>query len=236
MTTGEGCLGFIFIVLIIWVILYNNSIERDKKKYADSQRKLALEHLERILNDVRKVHRHILSEVITDEQINALKARSIKSLPRPHAYHQAIDNANTPDFQKAFRQALAKRIEAHRAPTLGNDANALPVKLTQHFRDRHVYIIGMEEELLPHRASIEEDNIEEERRLCYVGITRAMQTLALTHCTKRKQYGEMIDCTPSRFLDEFPYDDLVWEGEEKDEVLNQQRGQETLAGLKNLFD
>jgi len=100
----------------------------------------------------------------------------------------------------------------------------------------HVYIIGMEEELLPHRSSIEEDNIEEERRLCYVGITRAKKTLAMTHCSKRKQYGEMIDCSPSRFLDEMPYDDLLWEGEEKNVELNQERGQQTLSGLKNLFD
>jgi ATP-dependent DNA helicase Rep len=100
----------------------------------------------------------------------------------------------------------------------------------------HVYMIGMEEELLPHRSSIEEDNIEEERRLCYVGITRAKQTLALTYCGKRKQYGEMIDCAPSRFLDELPFEDLVWEGEEKDEALNQERGKETLSGLMNLFD
>ncbi|MDG1772160.1 MAG: DNA helicase Rep [Oceanicoccus sp.] len=100
----------------------------------------------------------------------------------------------------------------------------------------HVYVIGVEEEILPHRVSIEEDNIEEERRLCYVGITRAKQTLALTYCGKRKQYGERIDCAPSRFLDELPYDDLVWEGEEKDEALNVQRGQDTLSGLKGLFD
>jgi len=100
----------------------------------------------------------------------------------------------------------------------------------------HVYIIGMEEELLPHRASIEEDNIEEERRLCYVGITRAKQTLALTYCGKRKQYGQMIDCAPSRFLDELPFEDLQWEGEEKDPDLNRERANETLAGLKNLFD
>ncbi len=102
----------------------------------------------------------------------------------------------------------------------------------------HVTIIGMEEELLPHRNSIEEDNIEEERRLCYVGITRAKQKLTLSHCAKRKQFGEMIDCAPSRFLDELPLEDIVWEGREgdADPVLNQQRGNETLSGLKNLFD
>lgn len=100
----------------------------------------------------------------------------------------------------------------------------------------HVYIIGMEEELLPHRNSIEDDNIEEERRLFYVGITRAQRTLALTFCGQRKQYGEMLDCAPSRFLDEMPFEDLAWEGEEKDIELNQSRGKETLSGLRDLFD
>ena len=102
----------------------------------------------------------------------------------------------------------------------------------------HVYIIGMEEEILPHRNSIEEDNIEEERRLCYVGITRAKQKLSLTYCAKRKQFGEMIDCAPSRFLDELPMEDISWEGREgeADPEQNQQRANETLSGLKNLFD
>ena len=57
----------------------------------------------------------------------------------------------------------------------------------------HVFIMGLEEELLPHRNSIEEDNIEEERRLMYVGITRAKRTLALTYAATRKQYGEKIE-------------------------------------------
>ncbi len=101
----------------------------------------------------------------------------------------------------------------------------------------HVFMIGMEEELLPHRNSIEEDNIEEERRLTYVGITRAQQNLVLTLAAKRKQFGQIIDTIPSRFLDELPADDLQWEGRgEQSEELNQQRGKDTIAGLKNLFD
>lgn len=75
-----------------------------------------------------------------------------------------------------------------------------------------VYIMGMEEEILPHRSSIEAETVEEERRLAYVGITRARQNLTLTLASKRKQYGEVIECTPSRFLDELPAEDLVWEG------------------------
>ena len=100
----------------------------------------------------------------------------------------------------------------------------------------HVYIIGMEEKLLPHRASIEEDNIEEERRLAYVGITRAQQTLSMTMALKRRQFGETIRCEPSRFIAELPQDDLQWQGGGQDtQEANEERGQETLAGLKDLF-
>ena len=100
----------------------------------------------------------------------------------------------------------------------------------------HVYIIGMEEKLLPHRVSIEEDNIEEERRLAYVGITRAQQTLSMTMALKRRQFGETIKCEPSRFIAELPQDDLQWQGGGQDsKEANEERGQETLAGLKGLF-
>jgi ATP-dependent DNA helicase Rep len=100
----------------------------------------------------------------------------------------------------------------------------------------HVTIIGMEERLLPHRASIEENTIEEERRLAYVGITRARSTLSMTMAAKRKQFGDTINCEPSRFIDELPQDDLQWQGGGTDtQEANEERGMETLAGLKNLF-
>lgn len=96
----------------------------------------------------------------------------------------------------------------------------------------HVFIMGMEEELLPHRNSIEEGNIEEERRLMYVGITRAQRTLALTYAASRKQYGEKIETIPSRFIDELPEDDLQFEGgEQQDKVRVQEKGNSTLSAL-----
>ncbi|MFC3608177.1 DNA helicase Rep [Stutzerimonas tarimensis] len=99
-----------------------------------------------------------------------------------------------------------------------------------------VYIMGMEEEILPHRSSIEADTIEEERRLAYVGITRARQRLAFTYAAKRKQYGEIIECMPSRFLDELPPDDLEWEGQEEAPVeVKAARGNDALAGIKALL-
>lgn len=100
----------------------------------------------------------------------------------------------------------------------------------------YVFIMGMEEEILPHRSSIEADTIEEERRLAYVGITRARQTLAFTYAAKRKQYGEIIDCTPSRFLDELPPDDLAWEGLDDAPVeVKAARGNNALADIRAML-
>ena len=101
----------------------------------------------------------------------------------------------------------------------------------------YVYLIGMEEELLPHRNSIESGDIEEERRLAYVGITRAKQELTLTLARQRKQYGEKIDCAPSRFIEEIPQDDLVYEGKgDVCETTNRARGRATLSGLRDMLD
>jgi DNA helicase-2/ATP-dependent DNA helicase PcrA len=69
---------------------------------------------------------------------------------------------------------------------------------------RGVFMIGMEEGIFPHSRSIEEQGIEEERRLCYVGMTRAMELLLLTHASTRTLYGRRDYNLPSRFLDELP--------------------------------
>ncbi|WP_037044261.1 DNA helicase Rep [Pseudomonas sp. BAY1663] len=100
----------------------------------------------------------------------------------------------------------------------------------------YVFILGMEEEILPHRSSIEADTIEEERRLAYVGITRARQNLAMTFAAKRKQYGEIIECLPSRFLDELPPEDLEWEGQEDAPVeVKAARGNDALAAMRAML-
>ncbi len=99
----------------------------------------------------------------------------------------------------------------------------------------HVYLIGMEEELLPHRNSIEEDTIEEERRLAYVGITRAKRTLTMTLARQRKQYGEIIDTSPSRFLDELPEGDVQWEGRDNETTkVDSNTAQARLRSLRSL--
>jgi ATP-dependent DNA helicase Rep len=101
----------------------------------------------------------------------------------------------------------------------------------------HVYMMGLEEDLLPHRNSIEAETVEEERRLMYVGITRARKTLTLTHALRRKSGGEVLPTTPSRFLEELPADDLEWEGRSSGRSVEQKKalGHAHLAGLKDLL-
>ena len=68
----------------------------------------------------------------------------------------------------------------------------------------HVFIVGMEEGTFPHARSLDEQNLEEERRLCYVGITRAMKSLTLSYAKLRSNWGEREYQMPSRFLSEIP--------------------------------
>ena len=101
----------------------------------------------------------------------------------------------------------------------------------------HVTIIGMEEEILPHRASIEEETIEEERRLAYVGITRAQRSLVFTMANTRKRYGEKVTCEESRFLRELPADDLIWTTEkvQVDPEERKERGKAHLSNIRGLL-
>ena len=78
----------------------------------------------------------------------------------------------------------------------------------------NVYIVGMEDGLLPHARSKVEGTLDEERRLFYVAVTRAMQTLTISHCGARKKYGSLMPCHPSPFLNELP-PELVEHADEK---------------------
>lgn len=102
----------------------------------------------------------------------------------------------------------------------------------------YVYLVGMEEGLLPHQSSIDEDNVDEERRLAYVGITRAQKELVFTLCRERRQYGELVRPEPSRFLLELPQDDLNWETERKvvSPQERMQKGQASIANIRAMME
>ena len=76
----------------------------------------------------------------------------------------------------------------------------------------HVYLVGVEEGILPHERSEAPEQIEEERRLMYVGITRAQRSLHISYCIKRKRGKEWSTCEPSRFIKELPEGDVIFAG------------------------
>ncbi len=146
----------------------------------------------------------------------------------------------TPDAslgELVARLTLLDTLERENEDDRGDQVSLMTLHAAKGLEFPYVYLVGMEEELLPHRTSIEEDNIEEERRLAYVGITRAQKNLTLSFAQKRKRYGEIADCTPSRFIDELPDDDLQWAGEgvKMDPEERQQRGQAHLANLREML-
>lgn len=101
----------------------------------------------------------------------------------------------------------------------------------------HVFLIGVEEGILPHQVSIDADQIEEERRLMYVGITRAQKSLNISWCKKRKRAGEIQMCEPSRFIAELPKDDLRHFGNpfNKDSETSRDFGKSKMANIRAML-
>ena len=98
----------------------------------------------------------------------------------------------------------------------------------------HVILAGCEEGLFPHADSVEEGNLDEERRLMYVGITRAKHSLTLTHCVKRRRQGGWQFPEPSRFIDEMPQADLKILGRKGGEpIVSHEEGK---ANLRSMLD
>jgi superfamily I DNA/RNA helicase len=94
----------------------------------------------------------------------------------------------------------------------------------------HVAIVGLEEGLLPHARSALEGALDEERRLFYVAITRARETLSLSHCAARKKHGRLMPCHPSRFLSELPPELLESGGSRK--PVSVETGRQWFAGMR----
>ncbi|API86919.1 UvrD-helicase domain-containing protein [Francisella uliginis] len=117
-----------------------------------------------------------------------------------------------------------------------NQVQIITMHASKGLEFRKVYIMGMEEGILPHQQSIEEESIEDERRLAYVAITRAKENLTITMTKHRKKFGEKQVSTPSRFIDELPETDLYWVGTEKEcAETRKENSKQSLSALKNMF-
>ncbi|AEF98584.1 DNA helicase Rep [Methylomonas methanica] len=148
---------------------------------------------------------------------------------------------NEQSGEKSLADVIAKImlldiLDRNQEQEAGDQVSLMTLHAAKGLEFPHVFLIGMEENLLPHQNSIETDNIEEERRLAYVGITRAQKTLTFSYCTHRKRYGEISESEPSRFLNELPEEDLEWANKKQlapEEI--KQRGKASLAQLREML-
>ena len=130
---------------------------------------------------------------------------------------------------EAFAESICAEALRKAPPQLARNAlEGLSMALRVERRDEAspvVFLVGMEEGLFPHRRSLNDDDaVEEERRLCYVGMTRAREQLYLTRARRRHAFGAQTENLPSRFLREIPLELLEvrrpggWAGEPEDEA------------------
>lgn len=178
-----------------------------------------------------------------------------ESSPSPRAAEMRMQNVSTifkwvsqmlegSDLEEAMtlpevviRLTLRDMMERGEDEDDGEQVQLMTLHSSKGLEFPYVFMVGMEEGLLPHQSSIDEDNIEEERRLAYVGITRAQQALTFTLCRERRQYGEQLRPEPSRFLLELPQQDLDWEHNRKppSETERMEKGQASVASLRAMF-
>ena len=145
------------------------------------------------------------------------------------------------DGQKPLAEIVAKIMlmdimDRNQEAEISDQVSLMTLHAAKGLEFPHVFLIGIEENILPHQNSIDNDNIEEERRLTYVGITRAQRTCTFSYCTHRKRYGEISECEPSRFLNELPVEDLEWINKKQltPEVIKE-RGKANLTNLKTML-
>ena len=135
--------------------------------------------------------------------------------------------------QIVTRLTLRDMLERGEEENDGDQVQLMTLHASKGLEFPHVFLIGMEEGILPHQTSIDEDNVEEERRLTYVGITRAQQNLWFSLCKERRQFGELIRSEPSRFVLELPENDLQWE-RDKPPLSAEQQQAKTQSHIANL--
>ena len=120
----------------------------------------------------------------------------------------------------------------------GNQVRLMSMHAAKGLEFRYVFIVGMDDNTLPHESSIDEGRIDEERRLLYVGITRAKEQLWLSHPRETQRWGQKLRLTPSRFFDELPAEELQRDGADPvaDAARKRERANHGFASIKALLD
>lgn len=131
-----------------------------------------------------------------------------------------------------FLEALALDTESEENEPEGSAVTLITMHSCKGLEFPHVFIVGLEDGLLPHSRSKEEGNLDEERRLFYVAITRAMRTLTISYCLGRKKYGQVMPCHPSPFLKELPEEFIERAEEQGKKAVTKESGKTMFANLR----
>lgn len=206
-----------------WIVELNDEIQRSEPERA-VRSMLSVIHYE-----------EYLYEYATSPKAEEMQSKNVATLFDWVADMLKGDETNEPMNlnQVVTRLTLRDMLERGEDDDDSDQVQLMTLHASKGLEFPYVYLIGMEEGILPHQTSIDEDNVEEERRLAYVGITRTQKELTFSLCRERRQYGELIRPEPSRFLAELPNDDVLWE-RDKPKLTTEQKQEKTQNQLDRL--
>ena len=206
-----------------WIVELNDEIQRSEPERAVRSMLASLHYEE------------YLYEYATSSKAAEMQSKNVATLFDWVADMLKGDEFNEPMNlnQIVTRLTLRDMLERGEEEDDSDQVQLMTLHASKGLEFPHVFLIGMEEGILPHQTSIDEDNVEEERRLAYVGITRAQQNLWFSLCKERRQFGELIRPEPSRFLLELPENDLQWE-RDKPPLSAEQQQAKTQSHIANL--
>ncbi|EKF9400511.1 DNA helicase Rep [Vibrio cholerae] len=204
----------------------------------NAERGNTVEAVRALVRDIR--YEDWLYETSASPKAAEMRMKNVSDL---YSWIVADLEGDNPDQQEKTLKEVVQRLTLRDMMERGeeNDDSDAVQLMTLHaskgLEFPYVYLIGAEEGILPHQTSIDEENVEEERRLMYVGITRAQRELTLMVCKERRQFGELIKPTQSRFLDELPQEDIEWEVKKKPVTQEERmaKGQAHIANLRAMF-
>jgi ATP-dependent DNA helicase Rep len=186
-----------------------------------------------LIEEVIKRTRYVES-MQADSRVEAVRARRVENLTELADWFRAMQKSASTVGDLAAQLALLSHADRDDP---GNAVRMMTLHSAKGLEFRFVHIVGVEEGKLPHEAGIDEGRTDEERRLMYVGITRAREHLTLSYGARSKRYGEVVRNEPSRFILELPSADLHQDGldAEADAEAKHEVAASHIARLASLF-
>jgi ATP-dependent DNA helicase Rep len=176
---------------------------------AQSRQLSAADLVEELLRRTRYAE-HLTAEI----KDPAARQRRLENLTELAEWFRAMQKSASSAGDLAAQLALLTHSDRDDP---GNAVRLMTLHGAKGLEFRFVFIVGVEDGQLPHEGSIEEGRLDEERRLMYVGITRAKERLCLSYAARSRRFGEILKNDPSRFLSEIPAEDLHWDGRDAEQ-------------------